>query len=128
MTEPRDFHIGDIVSAGTGMLVSPRHIEGVYDILNFMTGESLFTHQLPRVCRESTPVLLRQHLSLSETFEEARQVNPDNWRIWLEKWINRHGETLPISPMTNDDHESIDALSELSEHVHPDKIIIARQS
>ena len=61
MAETKDFHIGDILSVTTGRLVSPRHIEGVYDILNWMTGESLFTHQLPRVSREAGPVLLAAH-------------------------------------------------------------------
>lgn len=49
--ETKSFHIGDVLSAMTGTLVSPRHIGGVYDVLNWMTGESLMTHQLPRASR-----------------------------------------------------------------------------
>ncbi len=31
----RDFDLGDIPSITTGALVSPRHIDGVYDILDY---------------------------------------------------------------------------------------------
>ena len=56
----RDFHIGDILSVTTGRLVSPRRMDGVYDILNFMTGDNLFTHQLPRAARECAGPLAAQ--------------------------------------------------------------------
>lgn len=53
----REFHIGDILSITTERLVSPRLIEGVYDILNYMTGDNLMTHQLPRASRHCAPYL-----------------------------------------------------------------------
>ena len=58
--ETREFHLGDILSITTGYLVSRRHMKGVYDILNFMTGDTLFTHQLPRAGDECKPYLLKQ--------------------------------------------------------------------
>lgn len=46
------FHISDVLTVTTGRLVSARHMDGVYDILNFLTGDELYTHQLPRAMRE----------------------------------------------------------------------------
>lgn len=64
MAEIKSFHIGDVLSITTGNLVSLDHIQGVYNILDWMTGEPLMTHQLGRasdVCKsvleESFPVL-----------------------------------------------------------------------
>jgi hypothetical protein len=54
------FHISDVLSVTTGRLVSTRHIDGVYDILNFLTGDNLFTHQLPRANKECEPWLRTQ--------------------------------------------------------------------
>lgn len=124
MSKTRDFHIGDILSVTTGRLVSTRHIEGVYDILNFMTGESLYTHQLPRVSLEARPVLLRQHPLLVTA--DASMVNADNWKGWLAIQVERFGETLPVQPMNEDDHERIDPLSELAEKVHPDRVVVVK--
>jgi len=56
----KQFDISDVLSITTGRLVSTRHMDGVYDILNYMTGESLFTHQLGRASDACKPELLRQ--------------------------------------------------------------------
>lgn len=117
----RQFHIGDVLSITTDRLVSPRHIEGVYDILNFMTGDSLFTHQLPRAQRECRPHLLKQHPQLAEVDDST--VTPETWKAWLDEQVQRFGETLPIAPIPAGAHEFIDPISELAEKVHPSKII-----
>src|SRR5579871_5263795 len=58
-TETRKFHLSDVLTVTTGLVLSNRHMEGVYDILNYMTGESLFTHQLPRAMVACRPSLFR---------------------------------------------------------------------
>jgi len=49
------FHLGDILSITTGKLVSLQNIDGVFEILNFMTGDGLHMHQLSRVADECKP-------------------------------------------------------------------------
>lgn len=124
MMQRRDFDLGDILSCTTGLLVSPRKIEGVYDILNFMTGDNLFTHQLPRACRECAPVLLRQHPQLAEV-TEASAAGVTDWAAWLDEQKTRFGDTLPVEPCGPGVHERIDPISELVEKVHPGRIIVA---
>lgn len=122
MSEPRHFDLGDILTITSDVLVSPRGANGAYDILNFMTGESLFTHQLPRVAAEAKPVLLRQHPQLADV--DASSVNKENWHSWLTEQKARYGYTLPVTPMSEDEHEYRDPLSEAAEHFPPDKIIV----
>jgi len=62
----KQFHIGDIISVTTGHLVSPSHIGGVYGILNYMTRDDLFTHQLPRASEQCAPYLVEQYPFLSK--------------------------------------------------------------
>ena len=84
MPSTKTFHLGDILSVTTSRLVSPRHIDGVYDILNWMTGDNLFTHQLPRASRECEGPLLAQHPDLaSRGFEcqTAMDTADDEWMI-----------------------------------------------
>ena len=38
---------------------------GVYEILNHITGDNLFTHVLPRACRFAAPLLLKDHPELA---------------------------------------------------------------
>lgn len=117
----RMFDLGDILSVTTGRLVSPRHMEGVYDICRFLAGEPVWTHQLGRVCEEAAPGILARHPKLAEIV--APELAADTWLPWLNEQKAIHGAELAISPMNADQHQSIDPLSELAEKVHPSKII-----
>ena len=124
MGEMKEFPLADVLGAITGVLLGK--IGGVYAISEFMSGEPVWTHQLPRVCREICPVVLRQHPHLAPVISEAAEVNPDNWQDKLDGWITQFGATITLVAMTNDEHQSIDPLSELAEKIHPDQIIVAR--
>src|SRR5579859_629629 len=120
--ETKDFHISDILTITTGRLVSTRHMGGVYDILGWMTGESLYTHQLPRVAREAEPVILAMHPQLASVDKNA-ETNLENLDAWVAARVAEFSKTLPVPKLNTDQHERIDPMSELAEKVHPDKII-----
>lgn len=119
--QTKEFASCDVLSVVTGRLVGK--MGGVYEVLNWMTGESLFTHQLPRVGDEARPVLVAAHPALQQAIDEAEQVTTDNWNEWLQTWQDRYGPILAVPKFGADDHEQIDPMSELAEKIHPDKII-----
>lgn len=114
MAETRDFHLGDILSVTTGRLVSPRHIGGVYDILNFMTGDNLFTHQLPRACGECEGPLLAQHPDLAGVEVPEEFTGKEHVEAWLAEQVARFGETRPVAALGDDDHTRIDPFAEMA--------------
>lgn len=71
------FHISDVLSITTGRLVSNRHMDGVYDILNFLTGDNLYTHQLPRASRECEAWLRTQFPKLFPVGEVTEHSKPE---------------------------------------------------
>jgi hypothetical protein len=125
----REFDLGDVLSVTTGVLLcsvsgSRQHpIEGVYDILNYMTGESLYTHQIPRVCGEARPVILARYPQLSG-IEIPEFKSPDDVPAFVAQLREQHGAMFAIPRMNADQHERIDPLSELAEKVDPSKIIV----
>lgn len=124
----REFDLGDILTVTTGRLVSPRRMEGVHDILEYMAGGPVWTHQIGRVCKEAAPALLAQHPAL------AGVVVPDSFEsdtavlAWVARQKARLGDALPVSPMTVAEHHRIDPISELVEMVHPSRILVAKVS
>ena len=116
------FHLGDILSVVPGYLVSPRHIDGVYDILNWMTGDSLFTHQLPRAARECEPHLLKQFPFLSEV--DATTVKENNWKEWLDVQVKKYREHFDVAPIPKEAHQYIDPVLEMCDMVGPEKVIV----
>ena len=129
MSATKAFHLGDILSITTGRLVSPRHIDGVYDILNWMTGDNLMTHQLPRACRECEIPLLHQHPDLT-AIEVPDFPGGDKESVkrfygqWLAGQVAIYGETREVAPLGTDEHTRIDPLEELR-IMRPDAGIIA---
>lgn len=120
----KEFPTRDVLSVMTGRLMG--EIGGVYEVLNWMTGESLFTHQLPRTSREAQPVILALHPELEPTIAEAEKVTQENCQTWRDAWEQRYGLTITVPKMTIAEHERIDPVSELAEKVHPDKIAVVR--
>lgn len=116
------FHLGDVLSITTGKLVSPRHIDGVYDILNWMTGDNLFTHQLPRASRECRSYLKTQFPILADE-DGAGCPRSEHWKDWLDGCVKRYGEWFDVEPLPAHAHEFIDPISEAAEKIHPDRII-----
>jgi hypothetical protein len=109
----KTFELGDVLSITTGALVSRRHIDGVYDILGYMTGESLFTHQLPRASDECRPFLLAQHPDLAEIVTPDFGGSKDAVYAWLGRMEAEYGATREVEPLAPEDHTRIDPISEL---------------
>lgn len=134
------FHLGDVLSITHDRLLSPSHVNGVYKILNYMTGDDLFTHQLPRAGRICKPELLRQHpqldtievdfqiARLGEMLEsESGKSDPANLVAgWLFNMTLEYGEMLDVQPLRPSDYEQVDAMEELESMVGKDRIIVVK--
>lgn len=124
MTDTRSFHIGDILSVLTDRLVSPDHIGGVYNVLNWMTGDDLMTHQLPRAQDECRPFLAVQHPDLAAVVVPDDLAGEGPVHAWLATVVEQHGATREVQPLEQGDHTHIDPIAELR-MMRPDLPIIA---
>jgi hypothetical protein len=119
----RSFHLGDVLSITTGLLVSPRGVDALYDVLNFMTSDDLMTHQLPRAIDEASPDMLRQHPDLADVPVPEEFEGREHVERWLAEQVARFGEYRTLVPLASADHARIDPLTELR-MMAPDKPII----
>ena len=139
--QTKQFHLGDVLSITTGRLVSPRHIDGVYDILNFMTGDNLFTHQLPRASDECKPYLVEQFPQLATTemdsaiadLSDALKSKSGKAQVekvvadWLAKQVSKYGEMFAVKSIPTDAHEVKNPIAEAAEMMGgPEKVIVVR--
>jgi hypothetical protein len=115
----RKFSLGCVLSVTTGRLLSPKGVDGLYEILNYMTGDNLFTHALPRASKEATPHILRQYPQLADV--DASSVTRENWKQWLAEQVAKYGEELELTPIAEGEYTPRNPLEELTEMVGGDK-------
>ena len=121
----KKFHLGDVLSITGEKLVSPRLMDGVYDILNYMTGENLFTHQLGRASDVCRPYLLKQFPQLETA--DCEGISPENWRERLDDLIKQFGETLEVEPLPKGVYIPIDPITEAETMLgDPSKVIVVK--
>lgn len=107
----REFHLGDLITVTDGHLCSPRRMDGVYAILNFLTGDNLMTHQLPMAMRTVSPYLYEEHPFLKDI------SCPDglgNGVIdWLSEQVTIYGamhQVTALDPLVWGPHNAIEDL------------------
>lgn len=115
------FHLGDILSVSTGILMPTNGIGGLYDILNFMTGDNLYTPAIPRAVKECRPYLLIEMPWLEDI--DASGVGCDNCEEWEAKQVEEHGEYPEVRPIHPEDHEVIGLIEEIK-RMNPDIEVI----
>lgn len=112
------FGLGAVLSVTTGVLFCD--IGDVYEILNFLSGDNLFTHQLLRAQGVCKPHIFQQHPGLEDV--DASGVNCENWEAFLSEQKQRFGDVLPLIPLAK--WENRDAVDELVEMVGEDKVTV----
>ena len=117
------FSLGAVLSVTTDRLFAP--LGQLYEILNFMTRDNLFTHQLPRAARECKPYILRQHPEFEGL--DVSGVTPENWREFLSEQEQRFGKSRLVEEVPEDDHARKDPVVELVEMVGEDRVIVVRE-
>ena len=137
------FHISDVLSVTTGRLVSSRHMDGIYEILNFLTGDNLFTHQLPRAMNECKPWLrstfpgmMDNSPGMSERLDDmdrrikAVPQDREHIAVVIRDWVEdlrialKLPEMLPVYEMGEEMHTRIDPVEELEAMVGKDRVIV----
>jgi len=141
------FHISDLLSVTTGRLVSSRHMDGIYEILNFLTGDNLFTHQLPRAMdeckpwlRSTFPTLMEDSPGMPERLADmdlrikAVPQDREHIAIVIRDWVEdlrialKLPEMLPVYELGADMHTHIDPLEEARSMFGDEKVIAVKLS
>lgn len=129
MPETQTFSLATVLSITTGRLLCP--IEDVYAILNHMTRDSLYTHQLPRAMRECAPWLLRwvPDLATVDTTPLDMLIADQGPQAGCQHYVQglQHAgmpETYDVSQIPADDHTYCDPVGELESLMGKNRVFI----
>ena len=132
--ETKTFSLRVVLTVTTGRLLTKPNgeddngIGDLYEILEWMTGESPFTHQLPRFGKECVPHLFRwfpelqrvDSTALGWLSESIKELGPEPGVL---KWLERVQSEYHLSPnyavpmIPKNDHKSRDPIKEMQDMV-----------
>jgi hypothetical protein len=119
MSDLQTFTIGEILSITTGCLIAidaghDHPISGVYTILNYMTEDDLYTHQLPRAAAQCRPYLYEQ-FPWAEIGSDKVHGHPGGWEQFLIDMTAKHGKHHAVRRMHREDQTHIHPLAEAAQ-------------
>jgi hypothetical protein len=96
----KTFKLEEVLSAIYGTLLC--EIGKVYEVLNFVTGDNLFTHQIPRAGKQCQPLIEKQHPFLKEI--DLTGINPENWKGRLAAIKSKYQNEIDLLPVNEWQH------------------------
>lgn len=107
-------HLGDLLSIVTGRLLAPDGMDGLYTAIEYLVGDEVVTHQLPRVCDEVTPHLLQQHPFLRDIQVPTFDGLKGQVVTWLARQCAQYGTWFDVSPVPAEVHKQVNPVTELA--------------
>jgi hypothetical protein len=114
LSETRQFHIGDILSVIAHKNLGPSGMEGVQTLLEYMTGEEIWTRDIGKAAAACAPALLKMHPFLASI--DTSRVTDSNHLSWLHGIANKHGNSFFVSPLEEGEYAMEDQDEESYEH------------
>ncbi len=121
---PTSYPLADILSVTTGRLLSRKHMAGIHNILDDLTGDALMTHQLPRATDACRPSILAQHPQLAGV-EPPKDIDVPDLMAWLLDAERQFGQELPVEPLAPGVWERRNPIEELCDMVGSDRVYVA---
>ncbi|MFG3043559.1 hypothetical protein ACGFZR_01350 [Streptomyces sp. NPDC048241] len=121
----RTFPLADVLSVTTGVLLSRRHMVGVYEILSHMTGQGVFTHQPGAACDQAAPTLLEQHPGVADVRPPDCLDAPD-LMAWLIDADRLHGTEVDVQPLVDWRHR--DPIEDPCDTIGADRVFVVPAS
>lgn len=117
-------HLGTILSITTDIHLAPGGFGDIHELLDYLTSDTLFTHQLIRASDETRDHLIAQLPWLAEITPPGEFADENHvWR-WLTVQTDRYGMWHDVEPMAAEDHTRIDPLTEMR-MLRPDMDVVA---
>lgn len=134
-TESKTFPLGTVLTVATGLTLPP--LETLQELLQYLTGMPVFTHQIGRVAREVRPHLLLQLpqlasedlqfevLKLQAMLAECEGADRKYLVMgWLIQQTLTYGENLPVQPLPAGTWSAGNPIEELTERVGADRLLV----
>lgn len=113
MSEERMWPLGAVLTVTTGRMVAENGVGDLHELLDWLTGDELYTHQLGRAADACGSWVLEQHPVLRQVTLPEGQLDEQGWRDWLDTTKTTIASELRLTPLPADRWVSRDPIEEL---------------
>ena len=87
----------------------------LYDILNYLSSDEIYTHQIPRVMKVAKSYVLEKYPQLDGVGKVVVINNEQDVKTFIDEQKNIYGDSFGLSPMPNEMYQHIDPIDEIIE-------------
>lgn len=109
--EQQQFYIGDLLSVVTGKALSKKPFEDLAKFLKYMTGDSIWSHQIGTISKQCKPYVLAQFPQLEEV--DISNLTKSNYDEWMQDQIKKYGEYFKVKPIPKNEHQPHDPIEDI---------------
>ncbi len=96
MSEAKEFSTGAAISISSGYMLAREGFGAVHELMEWLAGFPIWTHQIPRMSDELRALALAQHANLPLR-EALEPVDAERWEEVLSGWERRLGKTFTFT-------------------------------
>ena len=109
----RNFDLGTVLTVTSGRLFTK--MDNLYDILNYLSSDEIYTHQIPRVMKVAQSYVLEKYPQLDGVGKDVVINNEQDVKTFIDEQKNVYGDSFGLSPMPNEMYQHIDPIDEINE-------------
>lgn len=105
------FDLGTVLTVTSGKVFT--EIDNVYDILNHLSNDSIYTHQISRLMQVAQPWVLAKYPQLEGVGSDVIINNEQEAKMFVEKQKELFGNEFGLSPIPKELYQPIDPFEEM---------------
>ena len=109
----RTFDLGSVLTVATGKLFT--EMANLQDILSYLSNDSIFVHQIPRVMKTAQSYVLARYPQLEGVGQDVVINGWEDVKAFLDSQKAVLGDSFALSPMPREMCEHIDPIEEAIE-------------
>lgn len=108
----RNFDLGTVLTITSGGILFT-NMDNVYDILNFLSNDKIYSHQIARIIKVAQVYVLEKYPKLDGVGKDIIFNSEQDVKAFIDEQKIIYGDSFALSPMSEEMYQYIDPIEEM---------------